>query len=255
MNLFLTLAFLFCIGSVLGWGIEVIFRRFFSAHHWVNPGFLVGPYLPLYGASLCVLFLLAMLEPLIPIENAWLKKLILFVGMAIAITILEFVAGMIFIHGMKIKLWDYSDQWGNIKGIICPLFTFFWMILSAIYYFLVHSHILFALEWLSENLAFSFAIGFFYGVFVLDVAYSTRLMVKIRAFAAETNIVVRLEELKEDFRARLQKGRVHRFFFPMHTGTPMREILESHLSQRFPLEKRRVIGKKKRSSADSKKVK
>ena len=31
MNLFLTLAFLFCIGSVLGWGLEVIFRRFFSA--------------------------------------------------------------------------------------------------------------------------------------------------------------------------------------------------------------------------------
>ena len=60
MNLFLTLAFLFCIGSVLGWGLEVIFRRFFSAHHWVNPGFLVGPYLPLYGSSLCVLYLLAM---------------------------------------------------------------------------------------------------------------------------------------------------------------------------------------------------
>ena len=55
MNLFLTLAFLFLIGSVLGWGLEVIFRRFFSAHHWVNPGFLVGPYLPLYGSSLCVL--------------------------------------------------------------------------------------------------------------------------------------------------------------------------------------------------------
>ncbi|MGN1403911.1 MAG: putative ABC transporter permease [Ruminococcus sp.] len=252
MNLFLTLAFLFCIGSVVGWGIEVIFRRFFSAHHWVNPGFLVGPYLPLYGSSLCILFLLAMLEPLIPIENAWLKKLILFVVMAVAITILEYVAGMIFIHGMKIKLWDYSDQWGNIKGVICPLFSFFWMILSAIYYFLVHPHILSALKWLSENLAFSFAIGFFYGVFVLDVAYSTRLMVKIRAFAAETNIVVRLEELKEDFRARLQNGHLHRFFFPMHTVTPMREILESHLSQHSPVEKRHTTRKKeKKSSVDS----
>ena len=66
MNLFLTLAFLFLIGSVLGWGLEVIFRRFFSAHRWVNPGFLVGPYLPLYGSSLCVLYLLAMLESIFP---------------------------------------------------------------------------------------------------------------------------------------------------------------------------------------------
>ena len=120
MNLFLTLAFLFLIGSVLGWGLEVIFRRFFSAHRWVNPGFLVGPYLPLYGSSLCVLYLLAMLESLMPVENPLLKKIMLFVVMALAITALEYVAGLIFIRGMKIKLWDYSDRWGNIQGIICP---------------------------------------------------------------------------------------------------------------------------------------
>ena len=154
MNLFLTLAFLFLIGSVLGWGLEVIFRRFFSAHHWVNPGFLVGPYLPLYGSSLCVLYLLAMLESLMPVENPLLKKIMLFVVMALAITALEYVAGLIFIRGMKIKLWDYSDRWGNIQGIICPLFTFFWMVLSAVYYFLIHPHILNALHWLAENLAF-----------------------------------------------------------------------------------------------------
>lgn len=251
MNIFLTLAFLFCIGSVIGWGIEVIFRRFVSAHHWVNPGFLVGPYLPLYGSSLCILYLLAMLEPLITIENAWIRKLILFLGMAIAITVLEYVAGMIFIHGMKIKLWDYSDQWGNIKGVVCPLFSLFWMILSAIYYFLVHPHILLALNWLSENLAFSFGIGFFYGVFVLDLAYSTHVMVKIRAFAAETNIVVRLEELKEDLRERLQKGHVRRFFFPMHTGVPIREILENHFSQHFTGSKRHITHKKEEHSEDS----
>lgn len=100
MNLFLTLAFLFLIGSVLGWGLEVIFRRFFSAHRWVNPGFLVGPYLPLYGSSLCVLYLLAMLESLMPVENPLLKKIMLFVVMALAITALEYVAGLIFIRGI-----------------------------------------------------------------------------------------------------------------------------------------------------------
>ena len=218
MNLFLTLAFLFLIGSVLGWGLEVIFRRFFSAHRWVNPGFLVGPYLPLYGSSLCVLYLLAMLESLMPVENPLLKKIMLFVVMALAITALEYVAGLIFIRGMKIKLWDYSDRWGNIQGIICPLFTFFWMVLSAVYYFLIHPHILNALHWLAENLAFSFGIGFFYGIFLIDVGYSTHLMVKIREFAKETNIVVRVEELREDIHDALQKKNVRRFFFPMHGG-------------------------------------
>lgn len=65
MNLFLTIAFLFFIGSMAGWVIEVVFRRFFSSANperkWINPGFLSGPYLPLYGFSLCVLFLLSLL--------------------------------------------------------------------------------------------------------------------------------------------------------------------------------------------------
>ena len=228
MNLFLTLAFLFLIGSVLGWGLEVIFRRFFSAHHWVNPGFLVGPYLPLYGSSLCVLYLLAMLEPLI------------------------------FIRGMKIKLWDYSDRWGNIQGIICPLFTFFWMVLSAVYYFLIHPHILNALHWLAENLAFSFGIGFFYGVFLIDVGYSTHLMVKIREFAKETNIVVRVEELREDIHDALQKKNVRRFFFPMHGGVPVREMLDQYVKQHFSREKSqgkwiRLPVKKARKQKDTQK--
>ena len=147
------------------------------------------------------------------------------------------MAGMIFIHGMKIKLWDYSDRWGNVKGIICPLFTFFWLVLSAVYYFLIHPHILSALHWLAENLAFSFCIGFFYGIFLIDVGYSTHLMVKIRAFAAETNIVVRVEELREDIHQALQKKNVRRFFFPMHGGVPVREMLDQYVKQHFSREK------------------
>ena len=56
MSDLLVFAFLFFIGSCLGWGIEVVFRKFFShsnpQHKWINPGFLAGPYLPLYGFGL-----------------------------------------------------------------------------------------------------------------------------------------------------------------------------------------------------------
>ena len=66
MNLFLTLAFLFFIGAITGWVIEVLFRRFLSSANperkWINPGFCTGPYLPLYGVGLCMLYLIASLE-------------------------------------------------------------------------------------------------------------------------------------------------------------------------------------------------
>ena len=51
MNLFLTLAYLFFIGSTLGWVAELLYRRFLSGANperkWINPGFCVGPYVPL----------------------------------------------------------------------------------------------------------------------------------------------------------------------------------------------------------------
>ena len=62
MNFFLCLAYLFFIGSTFGWVLELFFRKFFSGtnpeHKWINPGFCVGPYVPLYGFGLCILFLL-----------------------------------------------------------------------------------------------------------------------------------------------------------------------------------------------------
>lgn len=62
MNLFLKLAYLFFIGSVLGWVLELFYRRFISSANperkWINPGFCVGPYVPLYGSGLCILYLL-----------------------------------------------------------------------------------------------------------------------------------------------------------------------------------------------------
>ena len=233
MNFFLKLAFLFCIGSLLGWCIEVLFRRFFSAKKWINPGFLVGPYLPLYGFSLCTLYLLAMLEEFIPISFPVLRKLVLFAVMALCVTAIEYVTGLIFIKRLKIKLWDYSDCWGNVDGVICPLFTFFWALLSAAYYFLIHPHILGALEWLAQNLAFSFFIGVFYGVFAIDLVHSTRFLAVIRRFADDKKIVVRYEELKEHISEKLRQDRVRgraklKDFFAVYSVPPLGEHLKSY---------------------------
>ena len=58
MNTFLKLAFLFYIGSSLGWVLELFFRRFISGNNperkWINPGFMVGPCL-LYTSTVATL--------------------------------------------------------------------------------------------------------------------------------------------------------------------------------------------------------
>ena len=222
MEFFLVLTFLFFIGSLIGWSLEVYWRRFFSKNNpdrkWINPGFLTGPYLPLYGLSLCVLFTLSFINVSF-VKEIFIQKALLFVLMAMCITLMEYVAGIIFIKGMKIKLWDYSNCWGNIKGIICPQYSFYWIILSAVYYFFIHPQVLEWLYWFTNHLAFCLVIGFFYGVFTMDACYTFKLSAKIREFAEERQIEVRYENLKALIQKKNEELKEKRhFLFSFHTG-------------------------------------
>ena len=230
MAVFLTLAFLFSIGSMGGWVLEVFFRRFVSNSNperkWINPGFCAGPYIPLYGFGLCILFLIGSLEDVSPIASPFWNKAILFAAMAISLTGIEYIAGIACLKLAKIRLWDYSGEWGNVQGIICPLFSLIWAVLGGAYYFLVHPHILEALGWLSKNLAFSFFIGQFFGVFLIDVAHSAQLLPKLKKYADENDVILRYERIKAHIRAAQENAqRKYHFFNPFHSELPLAEHL------------------------------
>ena len=227
MSMLLTLAYLFFVGSVLGWVLELLYRNLTQhPEKVVNPGFCTGPYLPIYGFGLCVLYLLASLEQYSLISDPFWNKALLFGAMAVGMTAIEYIAGVFCLKFLKVRLWDYSDLWGNVQGIICPLFSFFWAILGAVYYFLIHPSILSGLEWLSNNLAFSFFIGMFFGVFIMDVSYSAQLMVKLKAFAEDNDVVVRYEALKPNISSRRKADSPpYQFFRPFRTERPLSEHL------------------------------
>ncbi len=231
MNVFLELAFLFFMGSVSGWVLEVLFRRFISRANperkWINPGFCTGPYLPLYGCGLCIMYLIAGLEKWNLITNPFWNKVTLFLSMAVCMTVIEYIAGVLSLKIMKVRLWDYSNEWGNIQGIICPKFSLIWAILSVIYYFLIHPHILGSIQWLSQNLAFSFVIGLFFGVFIIDVAHSVQLVAKLKKFAEENDVVVKYETIKANIRRHYETtAQKYHFFRPFHTDRPLSEHLK-----------------------------
>ena len=241
MSIFLTLAYLFFVGSVLGWVLELLFRNLTQRHEkWVNPGFCTGPYLPIYGFGLCALYLLASLEQYSLIPDPFWNKVMLFAAMAVGMTLIEYIAGVFCLKYLKVRLWDYSDLWGNIQGIICPLFSFFWAVLGAMYYFLIHPHILVGLKWLANNLAFSFFIGVFYGVFAIDVIHSAKLVVKLKAFAEDNDVIVRYEALKTHIRQRRERIALkYHFFRPFRSDLPlsqhllqMQETLETRIRRK-----------------------
>ena len=226
MQTVIKLAFIFMIGGSAGWIMELIFRRI--AHKkWINPGFLVGPCLPLYGNGLVALYLVCSADYGFIQSLVW-RAVFIVVLLAVLMTVVEYVTGLIFIKGMKVRLWDYSDRKGNIQGIICPLFSFFWAIIGAAYYFLLHSHIVAAANWLSDNLAFSFCVGVYFGVMIVDEFYSFHIVTKVKAWAKEHNVVVRYEELKLNIRNRAEalKQKVN-FILPFGNKSDIHDELDN----------------------------
>lgn len=192
---------LFVIGSLLGWVIELFFRRFVSQKKWVNPGFLTGPYLPIYGFGVVVLYLMSSLN--LPIDNdvanAIIKVLLIGVGM----TVIEFVAGLIFIKGCNVKLWDYSNRKGNIMGIICPTFSLIWLLVGSLYYFFLNPYLVKAITWISENLIYTYFIGIFMGMMLVDLAYSIHLATKLKEVKEAQGL--RFEEFKSMLKKKIKK--------------------------------------------------
>lgn len=188
---FIVTTFLFFVGSVAGWFLELFYRRFFSPENpsraWLNPGFLAGPWVPLYGFGVVVLYALSYAEHLIiSLDSGGTPHYAVMFGiMALAMTAIEYLAGVIFVRGMHIRLWDYSKRWGNIQGIICPQFTLYWAILSALYYFLLFPLLARLVLWFIGDPWISFTVGMAFSLFLVDFAFSANLSAKLRAKARE----------------------------------------------------------------------
>lgn len=227
-TIIITYMTMFIIGCMLGYGLEVLFRRLCTAKKWVNPGFLVGPWLPLYGSGLVIMFSLTMLFANVfssdvaiynPFGNIFGRTLasgatpydLIIIGcMWISLVLLEFLAGILFVKGFKIRLWDYTNMRGNIMGVICPLFNLFWLIIAVGYYYLLSPIVYLSMQ---EGAQYMFGtsdgshvahfglilvIGIIYGFFIIDLVKSLNLFHAIRKFTKESTIVKKYEELREE---------------------------------------------------------
>lgn len=48
---------------------------------------------------------------------------------AVAVTGVELAAGLLCTRLFHLKVWDYSREWGNLGGLICPKYTVLWFFL------------------------------------------------------------------------------------------------------------------------------
>ncbi len=101
---------LFIIYSFVGWIVEIVYNGFVHKK-FVNRGFLIGPYCPIYGfgALLVTVFLTQFRDNFIV---AFVMSIFLF-------SILEYSTSYLMEKIFKARWWDYSEYRFNINGRIC----------------------------------------------------------------------------------------------------------------------------------------
>jgi len=101
---------LFMIYSFLGWLMEVILQ-FLEKKRFINRGFLIGPYCPIYGwGSITIILLL----------YKYKEDFVTLFCMAIVIcSLLEYGTSFVMEKLFHTRWWDYSYKKFNINGRIC----------------------------------------------------------------------------------------------------------------------------------------
>lgn len=101
---------LFLIYSFLGWCIETV-GNLIQRHKFVNRGFLLGPYCPIYGGGGILITIL--------LKHFMDNPILLFIMVILVCGILEYITSFIMEKIFHLRWWDYSNKKININGRVC----------------------------------------------------------------------------------------------------------------------------------------
>lgn len=120
---------LFLIYSIIGWSMEVI-TSFIRHKKFVNRGFMLGPYCPIYGySSIIMIFYL---------NNYKDNPLTVFLLAIVVCSVVEYLISYLMEKMFSARWWDYSNRKFNVNGRICLTNAFIFGILGIILVYLVN---------------------------------------------------------------------------------------------------------------------
>lgn len=164
---------LFFLASVLGWLMEVC-CKLIQFHRFINRGFLIGPYCPIYGFGAVLVTAL-----LSPYANS---PLVVFVLAVVVCGVLEYATSYLMEKLFHARWWDYSQKRFQLNGRVCAdtLIPFGLLGLTMVY--LVKPFLFRALDRLPSGLLTGLTIGLA-ALMLTDTVLSTRVLTKIRSAA------------------------------------------------------------------------
>ncbi len=200
--------FYFILYSFLGFILETFYRSFLI-RKLAYPGFLYGPYCPIYGFGLISLLIF-----LVPLKGG----LWLFLPAAFLLTSgLEYVTSYLLEKLLGIRLWDYKEKKININGRVSLEFSIYWTVLSFLFVYFIHPFFQAIPEYLNSISILSILKYILIPILFIDFIFSVNKAIFTRKEISALSLVLaemdnlkdnageRIENLKADYEELLSK--------------------------------------------------
>ena len=122
----------FIVYSMIGWLMEVI-CKLIQYKRFINRGFMIGPWCPIYGIGSISLILL--------LDNYKNNPVVLFFMAILICSVIEYTISFVMEKLFNARWWDYSSKKFNINGRICLNTMIPFGILGVLVVYFVHPFI------------------------------------------------------------------------------------------------------------------
>ena len=174
---------LLIIYSNIGWLIEVVKTKF-DDKKWVNRGFLIGPYCPIYGISAIV-----MVNYLTHYKG---DIVTIFILALFICSVAEYMTSYVMEKLFNTRWWDYTDEKFNLEGRICLKNCFYFGLLGVLLVYVINPMFVRILNNINDgNLRIIGIIALVY--FIFDYILSFWLISKLK-----DNYNIELKDMTED---------------------------------------------------------
>lgn len=170
---FLSYVLLFFAMSFLGWLIEVV-CKYIEFRRFINRGFLIGPWCPIYGVG-------SVLTVLLLERYASAPQTVFLLTMAICGT-LEYMTSYIMEKLFHARWWDYSHRRFNLNGRVCAGTLIPFGLLGMVLIYLVKPALFRLFKSIPASVLLVVSL-LLCTVLVADVVVSTNVLGKIRTTA------------------------------------------------------------------------
>lgn len=187
------LYFMYC---VIGYVLECIFCSIIDKKLVLNRGFLIGPYLPIYGkGALCIILLL----------NKYLEDpFALFIMASLIATVLEYFASYFMEKIFKARWWDYSEKKFNLNGRVCLTNTVLFGLGGLIVMYVINPFLTGILDGFSKTTIIVLGLIFF-TIYAVDTIISFTTIYKLRSSSTSLK-KDSTEEISEQVRETILKN-------------------------------------------------